>query len=57
MCDDKYPLFIALKKPYGAISARTVSRILDKSIALVGLNGFNAKCLDQQVRRMRYKQE
>ena len=40
------PLFVALKSPFAAISARTVSRILEKSIVMAGLGGcgYSAKC-------------
>ena len=43
---DNCLLFLSLKNPYGPISARTVARILEKSITLAGLGrqGFNAKC-------------
>ena len=39
------PVFISLKKPYSAISAKTVSRILEHAIVLAGLGnqGFSAK--------------
>ena len=38
-------LFLALKKPFGPITSKTVSRILEKAIVLVGLggNGYSAK--------------
>ena len=39
------PLFLSLKKPFNAISAKTVSWILEKSIANAGLTGqgYSAK--------------
>ena len=39
------PLFISLKKPYRALSAKSIARILDSVIDLVGLRseGFTAK--------------
>ena len=43
---EKCPLFLALKSPFAAVSARTVARILEKSITLAGLGGlgYSAKC-------------
>ena len=40
------PLFLALKSPFAAVSARMVSRILERSIVLAGLggHGYTAKC-------------
>ena len=39
------PLFLSLKQPFDAISAKTVTRILEKAIILAGLkeSGFSAK--------------
>ena len=40
------PLFIALTKPFGTVSAKTIGRILDKAIKIAGLSGqgYSAKC-------------
>ena len=44
-CKTEKPVFISLKKPYAAISAKTVSSILERSIVLAGVGnqGFSAK--------------
>ena len=43
---EECPVFLSLKKPYGAISSKTVTRILEKAIICAGLKGqgYSAKC-------------
>ena len=40
------PLFLSLRKPFGALTSKTISRILEQAIILAGLKeqGFTAKC-------------